>query len=263
MLFLTTLKGITRDGSLETIAEMAHPGAGGDASAVCNRFQDVISSTPEGDALRARYAQVLFILDNQVRSQLEFPPPSAPEVAAASTGSGEGDLSGEGGTVCPHLQDLKEYLAKLSDEQIREAFERVGFAENATREEMVASVMDYVRGQYDQQKAHLETLSDEEIVTQARGAGIIFKEGTLRAEMITILLNGPTELPDTTKAGTGEGDLSGAKATPDEGPELPFGGAPGEKPSVDPPQGGETKPVEPSPGEASPGTMTPAKKKGK
>lgn len=96
MLFLTTLKGITRDGSLETIAEVAHPGAGGDASKVCNRYQDVISSTPEGDALRARYAQVLFILDNQVRSQLEFPPPSL-EVTAESTGSGEGDLSGEGG----------------------------------------------------------------------------------------------------------------------------------------------------------------------
>lgn len=98
MLYLTTLKGITRDGSLETIAEVAHPGAGGDASEVCNRYQDVISSTPEGDALRARYAQVLFILDNQVRSQLEFPPPSPSlEVTAESTGSGEGDLSGEGG----------------------------------------------------------------------------------------------------------------------------------------------------------------------
>lgn len=102
MLYLSTLKGLTREGSLETLAEVGHPGPGGDASEVCNRYQDVIAATPEGDDLRARYGQVLFIIDNQVRSQLEFPPPSsaAIEVPADTTDAGGGlaSSSGEGGS---------------------------------------------------------------------------------------------------------------------------------------------------------------------
>lgn len=102
MLYLSTLKGLTREGSLETIAEVGHPGPGGDASEVCNRYQDVIAATPEGDELRARYGQVLFVVDNQVRSQLEFPPPpsAAIEAPADTADAGEGPvlpLPGEGG----------------------------------------------------------------------------------------------------------------------------------------------------------------------
>ncbi len=101
MLYLSTLKGLTRDGSLETLAEVGHPGPGGDASEVCNRYQDVIAATPEGDALRARYGQILFVVDNQVRSQLEFPPPpsAATEDPAEPTNAGGGPAasSGEGG----------------------------------------------------------------------------------------------------------------------------------------------------------------------
>lgn len=228
MLFLTTLKGITRDGSLETIAEVAHPGAGGDASAVCNRYQDVISSTPEGDALRARYAQVLFILDNQVRSQLEFPPPSL-EVTAESTGSGEGDLSGEGGAGCPQIQQLEEYLAKLNDEQLRESFARVEFAENATREEMVAAIINYVKRAYDDAKAQLEVLSDEELIAQASEAGIEFKEGATREEVIAAILDGPSiDLPHPDKgASTTEGN-SGGGAPPTGEPDLLSGAGSGE-----------------------------------
>jgi len=140
MLFLTTLKGITRDGSLETIAEVAHPGAGGDASEVCNRYQDVISSTPEGDALRARYAQVLFILDNQVRSQLEFPPPSL-EVTAESTGSGEGNLSGEGGageSILKHPVSKEDFAILLADA----AKAGIIFPEGSTKEEMIQILLE-------------------------------------------------------------------------------------------------------------------------
>lgn len=199
MLYLTTLKGITRDGSLETIAEVAHPGAGGDASEVCNRYQDVISSTPEGDALRARYAQVLFILDNQVRSQLEFPPPSPSlEVTAESTGSGEGDLSGEGGA-----------------------------GDTMTKEEA---------------RQRLEGMTPEEIIAATSASGIVFKEGATKEEMITLLLDGPEELPHPDKGASAEGGDSNGGAPPAGAEGDLLGGA-----------GSGAAPT--------PGSMSPAKKK--
>lgn len=122
MLYLSTLKGITREGSLETLAEVGHPGPGGDASEVCNRYQDVIASTPVGDELRARYGQVLFIVDNQVRNQLEFPPPSvtATEVPAENTDTG-GSLAsspGEGGEGLSKEQVIEILQGKSIEELI-------------------------------------------------------------------------------------------------------------------------------------------------
>jgi len=192
-------------------------------------------------------------------SALSAPPvEEVPAVPSLLDGAGSGD-----GSNCPPIQELSEYLGRLTVEQIGEQFGQLGLDLTATKEQVIEQVLAAMTAEAAMVKVRLEAMTAEEIAAEAEAAGVAFKEGTTKEQMIELLLFGPTtfqgapsqeedangeqgstQLPDDAQAGTGEGDLSGAQAagesgaaTPGEEPELPL--------------------AEPAAGESSPGSLTP------
>ncbi len=141
--------------------------------------------------------------------------------SVAASDPGEGDLSGASESpACPPIQQLTDYLEQLTDEQLRESFARLEFAESATREEMVAAIVASAREAYEVAKAGLEAMSDEELDAQAIEAEVTFPEGLTREEKIAILLDGPSsDLPEPDKGASASGNQSAGDGAPPTGSE--------------------------------------------
>lgn len=77
-MYLSALAALDRKNcKLVILASVAHPAAGRDSAKVAAAYNDLIAGTPAGAAKRAKYSHVVFMIDNQVRNQHQFPDPVA------------------------------------------------------------------------------------------------------------------------------------------------------------------------------------------
>lgn len=168
------------------------------------------------------------------------------------------EVPAEAPAPCPAIQQLDEYLAKLTDEQIREQFGEA-FPDQATREEMITTVLARATAAYGVAKATFEAMSDEDLEIEADEMGITFAEGLTREEKIALLLDGPeSTFPGAPPQGEEGPDPQGSTDLP--GPDK-GASASGSQPTGDgaPPTGsGDSKP-----GESTPGSLAPKGKAAK
>lgn len=64
-------------GRVEFLAEVAHLCGGGECAVVAHMHDLLRGPTPDGIAMRQKYSHALFVVDNIVRAQYEFPCPVA------------------------------------------------------------------------------------------------------------------------------------------------------------------------------------------
>lgn len=75
---LTYLAARSREtGRVEFLAEVAHLCGGGECAVVAHMHELLRGPTPDGIAMREKYSHALFVVDNIVRAQYEFPCPVA------------------------------------------------------------------------------------------------------------------------------------------------------------------------------------------
>ena len=75
-MYLSALTALDRKtGKLVILASVGHSASGRDCSKVAAAYQALIAGTPDGAAKRAKYSHVLFMVDNQLRNQHQFPDP--------------------------------------------------------------------------------------------------------------------------------------------------------------------------------------------
>lgn len=77
-MYLSALTALDRKtGKLVILASVGHPAAGRDCAKVATAYQELVGGTPAGAKARAKYSYALFMVDNQVRNQHQFPDPVA------------------------------------------------------------------------------------------------------------------------------------------------------------------------------------------
>ncbi len=78
MVYVSQLLAIERaTGKLVVLAQVGYLVAGGDAETVSREHETLRGPSPDGEAMRARFAAAVYIIDNSVRTRYEFPDAAA------------------------------------------------------------------------------------------------------------------------------------------------------------------------------------------